>query len=88
MWLCRLIGHQHVRHGLGWSQFVLGYCLRCRANVITEGGDGSLLCVAFGHKTKKEMVGDYRDQVAELRGQNGTLGCFRCHAAAGELHAA
>lgn len=85
MWLCRLIGHKHVRYGLGWAQFVLDYCLRCHANTLTPSGDGALLCTMFGHKTRKELVGDYQDQVVRLMSEEGKLGCFRCHASAGAM---
>jgi hypothetical protein len=83
MWLCKLIGHKHVQSDSGYARHVLGYCLRCHANVLTPSGDGVLICVAFGHKTEDTIVGDYRDDTATLRGEQGGIGCFRCHALAG-----
>lgn len=76
MWICKIIGHKHVRHGLGWSQFNLSYCLRCHAASATEQGDGALLCKALGHKSRKILIGDYSDQDVTLNA------CFRCHAKA------
>lgn len=83
MWLCKLIGHKHVQSNWGYARFVLGYCLRCHANVLTPNGDGSLLCDVFGHQTEKTLVGDYEDRTEELIGRDGGHGCFRCHALAG-----
>jgi len=83
MWLCRLIGHRHVRYSLCEAQFNLNYCLRCHANVLTQKGDGCAMCEVFGHKTQKTLVGDYDSQTTKLYGAEGANGCFRCHAIAG-----
>ena len=73
-WLCRILGHKHKRHGLGWSQLVPSYCVRCYANAVTPQGDGAIWCRIFGHQNYISIIGDYSDQ-------NITGGaCWNCHA--------
>jgi hypothetical protein len=73
-WLCGIIGHQHVRHGFGWSQLVPNYCVRCFANAVTKNGDGALWCKIFGHNNHKTIIGDDGDSSMQL------AACINCHA--------
>jgi hypothetical protein len=73
-WLCRIVGHKHVRSSWGYAQIIPGYCIRCFANAVTPEGDRALVCQVLGHKNQKVLIGDYDSRIVDLNA------CFRCHA--------
>lgn len=74
MWLCKLIGHKHIKSTCCYASFHPDFCLRCLSGEITKEGDGMLVCALLGHHSTAAITGDFESQDWSANF------CFRCHA--------
>lgn len=74
-WLCKVLGHKHLKDEIGQSVFHPNKCWRCGelSPIQEKKGENVFLCIIFGHKFAINQIADFHSprHIANF--------CWRCH---------